>query len=463
MAAKASERLVFSIENAIITHISILSIKAGKSKRSRKLRRRRKTLMRILQANKFYYPKGGADKYFLDLTAALKAAGQETAVFAMADSHNLKSPDEKYFVSEVKLRGGNLKDQFKIPGRIYNREAKRKFARELADFKPDIIHVHNIYHQISPSILDAAKEKNIPVVMHLHDYNLICPNYLLYSQGHYCQKCLDQKNYWPCLYNNCYDSWIKSFGAALETTIHHQWLHIYEKNIDLLIAPSEFMRRKVIDSGWPKEKIVTLYNPAPKISAEFLKDKDNYLETLLNLEKDYLLYFGRLAPEKGINDLIAAVKNSGRKLHIAGDGAEEKNIRRNFVSEIKQGQIKLLGRLTGDTLKNEIVKARAIVFPSLWPENMPLALLESLAQGKIVIASRVGGLPEIIKNKINGFLFAAGDIEGLKTVIKTVYRLNSENRKQIKQEALKTAKGLDPDEHLDKILKIYSKLAKKSG
>jgi glycosyltransferase involved in cell wall biosynthesis len=235
-------------------------------------------------------------------------------------------------------------------------------------------------------------------------------------------------------------------------TIHHKWLQIYEKNIDLLIAPSEFMRRLVIDSGWPEEKIITLYNPAPKVTDETLRT-----------EQDYLLYFGRLAPEKGIVDLIRAAKSSHKKLHIAGTGPMEKDIRAEFGAEIKNGQIQLLGQLTGPSLNKEIASARAVVFPSIWPENMPLALLESLAQGKIVIAARVGGLPEIIRDQENGFLFKAGDIKGLEAVIKKVFLLQPEVLKKMRLEAIKSAKKLDPDAHLKKIIAIYSKLAKKSG
>lgn len=427
--------------------------------------------MRILQVNKFYYPKGGADKYFLDLTKALNAAGHKTAVFAMADPRNLESPYSKYFAPPVEFNGGGLKDKLKIPGRmIYSREAKRKFARELDDFKPDIVHVHNIYHQLSPSILEAAKARGIPVVMHLHDYKLICPNYRLFTKGHICRKCLDKKSYLPCLINNCYKSYLQSSLAALEMTIHHKWLHIYEKNLDFLIAPSEFMRRLMIESGWPAEKIITIYNPAPKVSEALLNTEDGLLKNDYQNdypEEDYLLYFGRLAPEKGINDLAQAVKSgdsrSGQKLHIVGEGPEEKTIRTEFGSEIKSGQIKLLGRLTGQPLNAEIAKARAVVFPSIWPENMPLALLESLAQRKIIIASRVGGLPEIIKDKENGFLFKAGDIKELEAVIKAVRELKPETKRNIGLRAGESARILDPDSHLTKILQIYSKLAKKSG
>ena len=408
--------------------------------------------MRIIQVNKFYYPKDGVSNYVLGLETELKKLGHEVAVFSMDNPKNIPSPYQKYFVSYISFDSGGIKNAWRAAFRIfYSREAKRKFESLIKDFRPDIIHIHNIYHQISPSILSVAKKYKIPVVMHLHDYKLICPNYRLFTKNNFCRKCLDKKSYWPCLYNNCYESTAKSFLASLEMTIHHKMLHIYEKNIDLLIAPSEFMRQLVIASGWPEKKIVTVYNPAPLVSEKAGEGKD------------YLLYFGRLAQEKGITDLIKAAKNSGRELHIAGEGPEKENIQKNFGSEIKNGRIKLLGRLSGKSLSDEIDQARAVVFPSIWPENMPLALLESLAKGKITIASRVGGLPEIIKDKKNGFLFKAGNIPSLEKIIKSVWRLNQEESQKVKLAAIATAKELDPNVHLAKILKIYSKLAKKPG
>lgn len=413
--------------------------------------------MRILQANKFFYPKGGADKYFLDLTAALKKAGHETAVFAMANPKNLESPDAKYFVSQVEFNGGSLKDKLKVPGRmIYSLEAKRKFTQEINDFRPDIVHVHNIYHQLSPSILKAAKSKGIPVVMHLHDYKLICPNYRLFTNNEFCRRCLDKKSYWPCFFNNCYQSYPKSFLASLEMTIHHKFWHIYQKNIDMLIAPSEFMRNLVIDSGWPADKIITVYNPAKLVDSDIQPGDPSFPE------EDYLLYFGRLSSEKGITDLVKAASATGKTLHLIGSGPERKNIRQTFKQEIKAGRLKLLGRLGGGFLAAEISRARAIVIPSTWPENMPLTLLESLSQAKLVIASRIGGIPEIIKDGENGFLFEAGNIQNLEETIKKVYGLAPDIRQKIKQKALETAQIFDPKRHLQEIIKIYSKLAKKS-
>lgn len=407
--------------------------------------------MRILQVNKFNFSAGGADKYFMTLTAQLQAAGQETAVFSMAHPQNNASPWSRYFVSDINFHSPSWSERLKIPGRmIYSREAARQFGRLLDDFKPEIIHCHNIYHQLSPSILPEAKKRGRPVVMHLHDYKLACPNYRLFSQDKFCDACLRQKSYYPCVQRNCYESFSRSFLAYLEMTIHHDWLHIYEKNIDLLIAPSNFIKEIMVRAGWPTEKIAVVYNPAPEVTAALP-------------EKDYFLYFGRLSPEKGIADLINAVKLNGAKLQIVGDGPQAPALKKIAAPEIASGQIKFFGHLEGQKLAEAVAGARAIVIPSRWPENMPLSLLESLACSKIIIASRVGGLPEIIREGKNGFLFTPGLIEELAQKIKAVSSLPPENLKLIKIQAQETARKLNPRDHLDAIMKIYLKLAKKSA
>ncbi|MFA5754249.1 MAG: glycosyltransferase family 4 protein [Patescibacteria group bacterium] len=412
--------------------------------------------MRILQVNKFNYPRGGADKYFLDLTRALKATGHKTAIFAMDDPRNQPSPWKKYFVSRISFDEGKIADQFRAPGRIiYSREAKRKFQCLIDDFKPDLIHCHNIYHQLSPSILEVAKKNEIPVVLHLHDYKLICPNYRLFTKNHICYECLDRESYWPCVKNNCYASSGASLLAYLEMTIHHKILNIYKKNIDLLIAPSNFIRELLIRSGWPEEKMITIYNPAPEIG----RLSGARLETDT---KDYLLYFGRLATEKGIEDLIKTVRNNSWRLKIAGDGSEEKKLRLLSASEVDSGQIEFLGRLSKEPLEKIMAEARAVVIPSRWPENMPLSLLESLASGKIVVASRVGGIPEIIKDGENGFLFTPGNTKELTAKINRLLKLKKEEIKKIRLRARTSAQALNPNDHLKAILKIYQKLAKKS-
>ncbi len=408
--------------------------------------------MRILLVNKFNYPRGGAEKYFLFLKEALEKAGHQVAIFAMEHPKNLPSPWKKYFVSQLSFNEGNLMDKIKTPGRIiYSQEAKRKFKQLLTDFQPNIIHCHNIYHQISPSILVAAKKKNIPLIMHLHDYKLICPNYRLFIKNQFCQKCLQKKSYYPCLKNNCYHSLARSFLVYLEMTLHHKVWKIYEKNIDLLIAPSDYIKKMTIQAGWKKDKIVKINNPAPLIK-----------KTKKNQEENYLLYFGRLAPEKGIVDLILAAQDSDYQLRIIGAGPLEKNLKTTFKKEISSGHIKFTGQLSGQRLEQEIIKAQAIIIPSRWPENMSLALLEALALGKIIIASRVGGIPEIIKDNQNGFLFTPGKIPELNSKIQHFKRLKPIEKEKIKQRARETAQELNPKNHLKQITNIYLKLAKKS-
>jgi len=407
--------------------------------------------MRILLVNKFNYPRGGAEKYFLFLKESLEKAGHQVAIFAMNHPKNLVSPWKKYWVSRVSFNQGKLSDKLKTPSRIiYSQEAKKKFKQLINDFNPNIIHCHNIYHQLSPSILTVAKEKKIPVIMHLHDYKLICPNYRLFTKGKVCQECLQKNNYYSCLKNNCYNSVSRSLLAYIEMTLHHKIWKIYEKNINLLIAPSEYIKKLTIQSGWPLEKIIKIINPAPIV------------KKYQNNEKNYLLYFGRLAPEKGIEDLILASRISPYQLHLVGSGPLEKKIKKDFKKEITSRHLKLSGQLQGKKLEQEIKEAAAIIIPSRWPENMPLVLLESLAWGKIIIASRIGGLPEIIKDKQNGFLFSPGKINELNYQINYLQTLKDHKKEKIKQTARQTAQLLNPREHLRQIIEIYRKIAKKS-
>jgi glycosyltransferase involved in cell wall biosynthesis len=402
--------------------------------------------MRILQVNKFYYPRGGADKYFLWLTGALEKAGHTVAVFSMNHPKNLPTPWSRYFVSRVSFNEGGIKNKLKVPGRVlYSFAAKRKFARLVKDFQPDIIHIHNIYHHLSPSILTVARHNHIPVVMHLHDYKLISPDYNLLSKATGCQKDIRPKKYYQYLFGRAVKgSYAATALAVAEMYLHHSILKIYEKNISLFIAPSQFMRDTVIKSGWPKNKIVTVYNPY----SPDLKPKTNANKTPYTGE--YLLYFGRLNSEKGIATLVTAASRTGEKLKIAGIGPEEAVLKK--LSQETNAKTEFLGFKNATELQPLIAGAKAVIIPSIWPENMPLSLLEAMNFGRIVIASNIGGLPEIIKDGENGFLFKPGDKDDL---IRQIKRLNNVDCDKISRAAAKTAGEFSPENNLNKILDIY--------
>lgn len=390
--------------------------------------------MKILLVNKFYYLRGGAEKYFLEQEKALKALGHEVAIFAMEHPKNLPSPYSKYFVSRVSFNEGKLRDKLLSPGRVlYSLEAKRKFKKLLQDFKPDLIHIHNIYHQLSPSILPEATKQDIPVVMHLHDYKLICPNYQLFNHGQICFRCKGGK-YFEAAKTCCFkDSCAQSLLASTEMYLHHKVLKLYEKNIALYIAPSQFMKDTCIDFGVEKAKIKVLLN---------FTEKKSVSSTLGN----YYLYFGRLSKEKGIEVLLETKEN----IKVAGTGPLENSLKAKYP------KAKFLGFKSGKELEDLIAKSRAVVIPSLWLENMPFSMLEAMSYGKAVIASDLGGLPEILGGGA-GYLFPAGDSRGLKQLLQS---LSDSDLAAAGKKALKLSQELDKLKHFKKLEDIYQKLLK---
>jgi len=411
--------------------------------------------MRILQVNQYYYPRGGADKYFLDLAAALEAAGEEVAVFAMDHPKNLATPWNKYFVSYLSFNQGKLGDKLRTPGRvIYSLETKRKFTKLIKYFRPNIIHIHNIYHHLSPSLLDVAARFKIPVVMHLHDYKLICPNHALFTKGAYCEQCRGGR-YGRCLKNRCIKGSLSGSAlAAIEMYLHHDVLKIYEHRITRFIAPSRFMKETAVRFGQDGGKIDVIYNSFDPSTLTI------HPENKKTNREDFFLYFGRLSEEKGLMTLIKAAKISGLKIKLAGEGPAKKELQ--ALAEAQRAPVEFLGFKTGQELANLIREAQAVIIPSIWAENMPLSLLETLGAGQIAIVSRVGGLPEIITDERNGWLFEPGDEVGLVRRMEKAVRLTAAQRKKMSQLAKASVVLLTRDQHLKQISAVYRKVTGQS-
>lgn len=398
--------------------------------------------MRILLVNKFYYLRGGAEKYLLEIEKALQEAGHEVAIFAMNHPKNLPTPYQKYFPSRVSFSEGGFNNKLKALVRLFwSWQSARKFRHLIANFKPDLIHFHNIYHHLSPSIVKVGQKMKIPMIMHLHDYKLICPNYQLFSQGKYCQRCQGGR-YYNCLRYRCLKgSYLKSALAAL-AMYYHNYVQIYEKNLSYLIAPSRFIKNTFIKFGWPNDKIKLLYNFS---QAQHLNKK-------INSPGDYLLYFGRLSQEKGINVLIEALKQCSLSLKIAGSGPEEGNLVSMVENMNLSNRIEFLGFCQGQDLEDLIDGAKAIIIPSVWPENMPFSLLEAMAKAKVVIASKTGGLSELIEDGKNGFIFPAGSAESLAKILN---QLENKDLLKMGQLARQKVVPLELKEHLNQLLEIY--------
>jgi glycosyltransferase involved in cell wall biosynthesis len=415
--------------------------------------------MKILQINKFFYLKGGSEKYFFELRNLLKKNNHQVIDFSMKDKKNLPSPFSKYFIEPmnlgepVSLKRPDLlfKKMLKL---IWNKEARKKLEILIKKEKPDIVHIHNIHHEISLSILPVLKKYKIPVVQTLHDYQVICPNYKLYSQGKICEKCKRHK-YYQCFLNRCVrNSYLASLFGTLENYFY--WFSGIYDRIDIFIAPSKFLKNKFIEFGIPENKIVYL----PNFVKIFSKSE--------NLsQNNYLLYFGRLSKEKGVDVLIKAMQfvDKNIKLKIVGNGPEKENLKK-LAEKLKiNNQIEFFGYKNQDELKEIIKNSLAVVVPSRWYENCPLSILEAFSFSKPVIASNLGGIPELIKNREIGFLFKPGNAKDLAEKINSLLegdttscRLQDKLNSMGKSAQEEIEKKYNPEIHYQKLMEIYQKL-----
>ncbi len=344
--------------------------------------------MRILEINKFNHVRGGADRHFADLTQLLRENGNEVAVFAMSHPKNMHSDFSRYFVSRVDYENRSFFSKLKGALRIFwSFEAKRKIARLLNEFKPDVVHIHNIYHQISPSILPEIKKRGIPIVMTVHDWKLICPNYLLSCEQPYCQKCVRGK-YWHCVAEKCVkNSYLKSLICVLELYLH-RWLKVYEKNIDLYIAPSEFVKNILIEAGFPEEKIRVLPHFVQPLGVRHLQNKET---------GNYALCPGRISKEKNTDELIEIFKSMPIQLVLAG------NKDKNFEIA-NHPNIKYVGFKNSVELERLIRSSLFVVSASRLPETFGLVALEAIKNEKPFVGYDTGAFGEIVENNVNGYL-----------------------------------------------------------
>lgn len=402
--------------------------------------------MKILLINNYHFKKGGAEKAYFDTAKILESNGHEVAFFSTKHSLNVATPWEKYFVDNIDYEDKDFSiwKKIKIAQKIiFNFQAKKNLEKLIRDFKPDIAHLHNIYHQLSPSIIYALKKHRVPMVLTLHDYKIISPNYNLFLNGRIWEK----RTALNCVKDRCVkNSYSKSIVCFLEKIIHNA-LGSYEK-IDTFISPSNFLIRKFEEFGF-KGDVKYIPNPIENVTDNLILKN--------NTNANALVYYGRLSKEKGVGVAIKAMKflDKSEKLQIIGDGPEKDNLL-VLAKKLKlESQIEFLGFKSGEELQKILVEAKAIIIPSIWYENMPYCIAESLALGKIVIASNIGGIPDLIFDEKNGFLFKPNSCEDLAEKIRNLdkYDLN-----KIKNEAKKSIAYFSNENYYNQIINLFSSL-----
>ena len=397
--------------------------------------------MRILLVNKFHYLRGGSEKYYFELAKLLKDHGHTVAFFSMKNENNIKTGDREYFVDEIDMNTGS---KFEALNVIYSKKNKVLMEKALEEFKPDIVHINNFQRQLSASIIDAVKEKNIPLIMTAHDLNSICPASIMLYNGEVCEDCIT-KGYTSCIKKKCIkNSMLKSVLGYIEKKYYD--LHKIFCKVDCIISPSEFNKNQLLKGKLKCNDITVIHN--------FVNETEKTDYTL----GDCAFYFGRLSREKGILNLVEAINNiPGARLIIAGDGPEKKNIQAYIKEHKLENRITLLGYLNQNDIRENIRKCRFVTVPSIWYENCPYSILETMEIGKPIIGSKIGGIPELIQDGINGFTYEHNDVTKLTNILMKLFG-NDETVKQFSKNSKQIfIQNYSAEAYYNKLMTVYNK------
>lgn len=401
--------------------------------------------MKILFINNYFYRRGGAETIMFDQMDLMKDHGHDVAVFTRHHEKNADSDWADYFAPPFEYENIPLRKKFKAALKlIYSYETRRCLSRLLNDFKPDLIYCHNIYGRLTSSVIDAARQAGVPLIMALHDYKMICPSYLMFNRGMRCEKC-GRGRFYQCLLNKCHK---EKFIPSLIYTIETYFNVIFNKYAwsKYLICPSSFLLKKHLEAGIPEKKLVHINH--------FVNVK-RYLPEYARGE--YILFVGRISKEKGILTLIKAVQGLYIPLKIAGDGPMigeyREYVRRNNIHNVH-----FEGHKSDTGLADLYKKAAFAVVPSEWNEVFGLIIIESFACGKPVIASRTGGIPELVSDNETGFLFRAGDHLELREKIAYLYSQPALIGKMGKNARKKVEEEYSSGVHYRKLMETYEKV-----
>jgi len=400
--------------------------------------------MKILLIHKYFYHRDGAANSFFQTMELLKKKGHKVSVFSMRHPRNLVSEYEKFFVNNVDYDDKNAIHSIHYAVKLlYSLHARRRIEALIRREKPDVAHLNNIYHQISPSIIHSLKKFRIPMVMTLRDYKPVCASYSMFAGNGACEACKNVQYYY-CVLKKCVkDSRLKSLLNALEMYFHHSLLHIYNK-IDVFISPSRFLKEKTREMGF-QGQIEYLPN---------FVQVDEY-QPRFDWQERSIVYFGRLSKEKGLVTLLKAMQGLPEvKLKIMGEGPLREFLEQE-AGKLKLNNVAFLGYKSEDVLNDEIKKSMFVVLPSEGYENNPRAIIEGFALGKPAVAARIGGIPELVRDNETGLTFEPGNVADLQLKIRTmladtdkIRRMGQNARQFVEQE-------LNEKKHYQGLMKLY--------
>lgn len=333
--------------------------------------------MKVIQLHNRYRVRGGEDVLVDAIVRMLRERGVRVCEFVR---------------NSREIRPGLGGRAAAFLGGTYSPSARAAMSRLLRRERPDLVHAHNLYPLLSPSVLVACRREGVPVVMSCHNFRLLCPEGTFFSHGAACEQCLGGRER-RCVLRNCRGNLLESAGYALRCYVARRF-RLFKNNVSLFVAPTHFVRRKLAENGFGRSefRVVPHMVSAPPSGVD-------------SSHGEYAAYVGRLSPEKGIDVLLAAAARCPDvPVRVAGRPSEALEVAAQAAKNVK-----LVGRLDRAQVDEFYARARFVVVPSVCFESFGLAAAEAMGHGLPVIASRIGGLPEVVEDGTTGLLSEPGD------------------------------------------------------
>ncbi len=371
-----------------------------------------------------------------------KFSGEEAVVQSLLRLLTEHGHEVRYFSrSSAEIPGmrlGNIRAFF---GGIFSFSSKKAMRRCLREFKPDIVHVHNLFPLISPSVLGVCRRAGVPVVMTAHNYRLVCPNGLHMNDGRVCEKCCGGREY-HCLLNNCEGSYFKSLGYFLRNYAARK-LRLFKRNVSMFACLTEFQKQRLIEEEFDTAKIAVIPNMVGDGSIEPSKSVG-----------DYVGFVGRISPEKGVDALVEAARGLP-EIRFKAAGAFDRM--KALVADSPEN-FEFIGLVKYEKISEFYKLSRAVLLPSVWFEGFPMILLEAMLTAKPIIASRIGGIPEIVEDGVTGLLFEPGNADELAAKVKTLWE-NPDLCRQMGQAGRKKAlREYSSEKYYSRLMDVYNKV-----
>lgn len=390
--------------------------------------------MKVLVVHNRYFERGGEDVVVENTIRLLRKFDHEVIIY----EHSNHEIEQFSFLEKIKLAISKV---------VWSKKTYQEVRKLIQKEKPDIVHTHNIFVLISPSVYYACQDESVPVVHTFHNYRFLCANGSLFRNGHVCLDCL-KGNYGSALVHRCWkDSFIITFIFMRMLRIHFR-RKTFQDKVDAYIALTDFGKELFVRGGIPRHKI--------HVCSNFVDVKEEKRQNFEN----FAIFAGRLVDHKGVYTLIEAFKkNSTHKLVLIGDGPAYKELEEKTAA---MSNVKLLGRLSYKDTMDYLKKAAFLIFPSEWYEGAPLTVIESLAYGVPVLIGDIAFKGEGIQESGSGLEFKTGNSDDLAEKIK--YLMNNRNiliqmgeRARELYEARHT-----PEKNYNTLMQIYNKLCSRS-